>query len=56
MKVLLDRRGDDVKITDEMVGAAAGNSWAAKEVMKLLLDRRETTRQLNHLESAKHIY
>jgi hypothetical protein len=40
MTLLLDRRGDDVKITDEVVKAAAGNERSGEEVMTLLLDRR----------------
>jgi hypothetical protein len=39
MMLLLNRRGADVPITEEVVKAAAGNS--NKEVMMLLLDRRE---------------
>ncbi|KAH7112397.1 hypothetical protein EDB81DRAFT_827914, partial [Dactylonectria macrodidyma] len=40
MAILLDRRGDDITITEEVVKAAAGNEWNGKEVMGLLLDRR----------------
>ena len=37
MAVLLGRRGDEVKITKEVVKAAAGNKQNGKEVMVLLL-------------------
>jgi hypothetical protein len=40
MMLLLDQRGGDVKITDKVVQAAAGNSGSGREVMMLLLDRR----------------
>ncbi|KFZ01163.1 hypothetical protein V500_00867 [Pseudogymnoascus sp. VKM F-4518 (FW-2643)] len=40
MELLLDCRGDDVVITEEVIKAAAGNSRSGAEVMKLLLDRR----------------
>jgi hypothetical protein len=40
MMLLLDRRGDEVKITDKVVEAAAGNFESGEEVMMLLLDRR----------------
>jgi hypothetical protein len=40
MALLLDRRGDQITITKEVVKAAAGNSQSGKEVMALLLDRR----------------
>ncbi len=36
--LLLDRRGDEITITEEVVKGAAGNG---KAVMALLLDRRE---------------
>jgi hypothetical protein len=39
MTFLLDRGGDDVKITKEVVKAAAGNPHCGKDVMTLLLDR-----------------
>jgi hypothetical protein len=39
MILLLDQRGDKVKVTDEVVKAAAGND-SGKEVMTLLLDQR----------------
>jgi ankyrin repeat protein len=39
MMLLLDRRGDEIKITDEVVKIAAEN-WSSREVMALLLDRR----------------
>ncbi len=38
MTLLLDRRGADVQITEEVVKAAAGN-WKCNELMTLLLDR-----------------
>jgi hypothetical protein len=34
----LDRIGADVKITEEVIKAAAGNEGSGKEVMMLLLD------------------
>jgi DNA polymerase III delta prime subunit len=40
MALLLDRRGDQITITEDVVKAAAGNSESGKEVMALLLDRR----------------
>lgn len=40
MTLLLDRRGDQVFITEEVVKAAAGNDGNGKEIMTLLLDRR----------------
>lgn len=40
MKLLLDRRGADIEITEAVVQAAAGNWESSKEVMTLLLDRR----------------
>ncbi|KAF6807599.1 heterokaryon incompatibility protein [Colletotrichum musicola] len=40
MELLLDRRGDQITITEELVKAAAGNWFNGKEVIALLLDRR----------------
>jgi hypothetical protein len=43
MTLLLDRRGADVQITEEVVKvvkAAAGNEYDGKKLMTLLLDRR----------------
>ncbi|KAM3550098.1 hypothetical protein ARSEF4850_008512 [Beauveria asiatica] len=40
MSLLLDRRGDHITITEEIVKAAAGNEGNGKDVMALLLDRR----------------
>ena len=40
MALLLDRRGDQIQITEDVVKAAASNGWNGKEVMALLLDRR----------------
>jgi Tetratricopeptide repeat len=41
MKVLLDRKRDDVQITEGVVTAAAGNRVGrAAEMMRLLLDRK----------------
>ena len=40
MTLLLDRRGDDIPITEEVVKAAAGNQESGNKVMTLLLDRR----------------
>jgi hypothetical protein len=51
--LLLDRRGDDVKVTDKVVEAAAGN---CTEVMMLLLDRRGDEVKITEkvLEAAAH--
>ncbi|KAF1835672.1 hypothetical protein BDW02DRAFT_597040 [Decorospora gaudefroyi] len=40
MALLLKQRGDEVKITEEVVQAAAGNWDSGKEVMTLLLEQR----------------
>ncbi|KAK3179011.1 hypothetical protein OEA41_001150 [Lepraria neglecta] len=40
MKLLLDRKGDEVQITEGVVTAAAGNKSRGGEMMKLLLDRK----------------
>ena len=40
MALLLDRRGDQIQITEDVVKAAASNWGNGKEVMALLLDRR----------------
>ena len=40
MALLLDRRGDQIRITKDVVKAAASNGGNGKEVMALLLDRR----------------
>jgi hypothetical protein len=40
MALLLDQRGNEVKITQEVVVAAAGNSYNGKKVMALLLSQR----------------
>ena len=40
MALLLDRRGDEVKITDEVVKAAVGNEGSGIKVMELLFDQR----------------
>lgn len=40
MKLLLDRIGPDVKITDKVVKAAAENWESGEVVMKILLNRR----------------
>ena len=44
MRLLLDRRGDDVVITDEVVKAAAGNSESGTRVMELLFSRQYTVK------------
>ena len=36
--LLLDRRGDEVKITDQVVQAVAGNSKSGIKVMELLFN------------------
>src|SRR4029077_2338057 len=41
--LLLDRRGDQITITEEVVTVAASNRTSGKEVMALLLARREIT-------------
>lgn len=38
MSLLLEQRGDEIKIAEEVVKAAAGNERSGKEVMSLLLD------------------
>lgn len=38
--LLLGRRGEEFKITEEVVTAAAGNDEGGKDVMTLLLGRR----------------
>jgi hypothetical protein len=38
--LLLNQRENEVKITEEVVKAAAGNERRGKEVRRLLLDRR----------------
>ena len=40
MSLLLDRRGDQITITEEVVKAAARNRVSGEEVMALLLDRQ----------------
>ncbi|KAN0077667.1 hypothetical protein V8E54_005971 [Elaphomyces granulatus] len=40
MALLLDRQGDQIQITEDVVKAAARNEGNGKEVMALLLDRR----------------
>ncbi|KAN0070390.1 hypothetical protein V8E54_011259 [Elaphomyces granulatus] len=40
MALLLDRRGDQIQITEGVIKAAASNDRNGKEVMALLLDRR----------------
>ncbi|RYP53788.1 hypothetical protein DL770_010981 [Monosporascus sp. CRB-9-2] len=42
MEKLLIYYGDEVKITEEVVKAAAGNDYEGKEIMALLLDQRGT--------------
>jgi hypothetical protein len=39
-RLLLDRRGDEIQITDSVVKAVAGNKESGETVMRLLLDRR----------------
>jgi len=39
MALLLDRRGDQIGITEEVVKAAAGNEERGEEVMTLLIER-----------------
>ncbi|KAM3464614.1 hypothetical protein MY5147_009463 [Beauveria neobassiana] len=38
--LLLEQRGEEIRITEEVVKAAAGNGWNGKEIMALLLERR----------------
>lgn len=40
MELLLDRRGAEVKITDQVLQAAGTNYTSGKEIIELLLDRR----------------
>src|SRR5437016_3206494 len=44
MTLLLDRRGADVQITEEVVEAIAENENSGKEVITLLFDRQELDR------------
>lgn len=46
MTLLLDRRGEDLQITEAVVKAAARNEENGKEVMTLFLDRRGTDVQI----------
>ena len=41
MTLLLDKCGDKIKITEEIIKAAVGNTGSGKEVMMLLLERGE---------------
>nr|KMM72211.1 hypothetical protein CPAG_08509 [Coccidioides posadasii RMSCC 3488] len=41
MNLLLDRRGADIKITENVLKAAAGNEYSGKEVMALLLNQQD---------------
>lgn len=41
MGLLLDRRGDEVKVTEDVVKAAAGNTLGGGEMIRLLLGRRD---------------
>ncbi|KAF1835671.1 hypothetical protein BDW02DRAFT_629345 [Decorospora gaudefroyi] len=41
--LFVERRGDEVKITEKVVQAAAGNEDSGKEVMALLLEQRGNT-------------
>lgn len=40
MALLLDRRRDEITISETVVKAAARNRWSGEDVMALLLDRR----------------
>jgi len=40
MALLLDRRGNEIKITKKVVIAVARNRYSSKKLMALLLDRR----------------
>ncbi|WQF77080.1 Putative NACHT nucleoside triphosphatase, P-loop containing nucleoside triphosphate hydrolase [Colletotrichum destructivum] len=40
MALLLDKRGDEIRITEDVVEAAAENKESGKEIMALLLDKR----------------
>lgn len=40
MELLLDRKGDEITITEEVIIAAAGNWGNGHEVMNVLLDRK----------------
>jgi ankyrin repeat protein len=48
MALLLDRRGDQITITEDVVKAAAGNYESGKEVMALL-DQRSRQKHPPHL-------
>lgn len=45
MALLLNRRGDEVKITDDVVKAAAGNENSGEDLIRLLFDRRGDEKQ-----------
>jgi hypothetical protein len=54
--LLLDRRGEDVRITEAVVKAAAENSFSGKEVMTVLLNqesrvKKELKRSAHELDS-----
>jgi hypothetical protein len=40
MALLLEHRGNDVQVTEELMGAAARNSWCGKEITEMLLRQR----------------
>jgi hypothetical protein len=40
MALRLEQRGSEVKITEEVVRAAAGNTQSGKEILALLLEER----------------
>jgi hypothetical protein len=41
IKLLLEQRGHEVNVTEEVLEAAAGNKWCGKEIMVLLEQRRD---------------
>jgi hypothetical protein len=41
VELLLDRRGDQIRITEDVVKVAAINDGNGKEVIELLLDRQD---------------
>lgn len=43
MAFLLEQRGNEVQITEEVVRTAAGNWYSGKEIMMLLLERQADT-------------
>ena len=54
MALLLDQRGDEVKITEEVVKAAAKNEDSGKEVIALLLNQRGDDSRVDVIHDGRH--